>query len=110
MISRSARGDTGYLKKIALCVKGEYAKRRTALKVCITQLIMIQIEKTLDSFYLSYTAKTKCRKFETNIPRKGISGPQSQFSHSCVCERIIYSHDVSAFSAGGNMWTDPGNI
>jgi hypothetical protein len=21
------------------------------------------------------TAKTKCRKFETNIPRKGISGP-----------------------------------
>jgi hypothetical protein len=24
---------------------------------------------------LGYTAKTKCRKFETNIPRKGISGP-----------------------------------
>jgi hypothetical protein len=22
-----------------------------------------------------YTAKTKCQKFETNIPRKGISGP-----------------------------------
>jgi hypothetical protein len=43
------------------------------------------------------TAKTKCRKFETNIPRKGISGPQSQFPHSCVCERIIYSHDGSAF-------------
>jgi hypothetical protein len=61
---------------------------------------------------LSYvcTAKTKYRKFETNIPRKGISGPQFQFSHSCVCERIKYSHDGSAFSAGGNMWTDPGNI
>jgi hypothetical protein len=57
-----------------------------------------------------HTAKTKCRKFETNIPRKGISGPQSQFPHSCVCERIIYSHDGSAFSVGGNMWTDPGNI
>jgi hypothetical protein len=56
------------------------------------------------------TAKTKCRKFETNIPRKGISGPQSQFPHSCACERFIYSHDGSAFSAGGNMWTDPGNI
>jgi hypothetical protein len=50
-----------------------------------------------------HTAKTKCRKFETNIPRKGISGPQSQFPHSCVCERIIYSHDGSACSAGGNM-------
>jgi hypothetical protein len=30
-----------------------------------------------------YTAKTKCRKFETNIPRKGISGPQSIFPHLC---------------------------
>jgi hypothetical protein len=59
--------------------------------------------------YLYHTAKTKCRKFETNIPRKGISGPQSQFPHS-VCERIIYSHDGSASSAGGNMQTDPGNI
>jgi hypothetical protein len=57
-----------------------------------------------------YTAKTKCRKFETNIHRKRISGPQSQFPHSCVCERIIYSHVGSAFSAWGNMWTDPGNI
>jgi hypothetical protein len=57
-----------------------------------------------------HTAKTKCRKFETNIPRKGISGPQSQFPHSCVCERIIYSHDGSACSAGGYMLTDPGNI
>jgi hypothetical protein len=57
-----------------------------------------------------YTAKTNCRKFEINIPRKGISGYQSQFPHSCVCGRIIYSHDGSAFSARGNMWTDPGNI
>ncbi len=50
-----------------------------------------------------YTAKTKCRKFETNIPKKGISGPKFQFPHSCVCERIIYSHDGSACSDGGNM-------
>jgi hypothetical protein len=50
-----------------------------------------------------HTAKTKCQKFETNIPRKGISGPQSQFPHSFVCERIKYSHDGSACSAGGNM-------
>jgi hypothetical protein len=38
-----------------------------------------------------YTAKTKYRNFETNIPRKGISGSQTQFPHSCVCERFIYS-------------------
>ncbi len=46
---------------------------------------------------VSFTAKTKCRKFEKNIPRKGISGSQSQFPHSCVCEQIIYFHDGSAF-------------
>ncbi len=51
----------------------------------------------------SHTAKTKCRKLEMKIPRKGISGPQSQFPHSCVCERIIYSHEGYACSAGGNM-------
>jgi hypothetical protein len=53
------------------------------------------------------TAKTKYRKLETNIPRKGISGFQSQFPYSCVCERFIYSHDRFAYSAEGNMETDP---
>ena len=43
------------------------------------------------------------------FPEKEYRG-LSQFPHSCVCEPIIYSHDGSAFSAGGNMWTDPGNI
>jgi hypothetical protein len=55
-------------------------------------------------------AKNQFRKFETNNPRKGITLPQSQFPHSCVCERLIYSHDRSAYSAAGNMWTDPENI
>ncbi len=49
------------------------------------------------------TAKTKYRNFETNIPGKGIPGPQSQFSHSCVCEPFIYFHDLSPYSVGGNM-------
>jgi hypothetical protein len=34
------------------------------------------------------TAKNQYQKFETNIPRKGIARPQSQFPHSCVCERF----------------------
>jgi hypothetical protein len=55
-------------------------------------------------------AKTKYRNFETNIPRKGISGPQSQFPYSCVCEPFIYYYDRSAHSAGGNMETDPGTV
>jgi hypothetical protein len=40
-----------------------------------------------------HTAKTQYRKVKTNIPRKGIERPQSQFPQSCVCERFIYSHD-----------------
>ena len=35
--------------------------------------------------------KDKIPNFETNIPGKGISGSQSQFPHSCVCARFIYS-------------------
>ncbi len=41
------------------------------------------------------TAKTQYWKFETNIPRKGIARPQSQFPHLCVCERFIYSQDIA---------------
>ncbi len=45
--------------------------------------------------------KTQYRKFKTNTPSKGIARPQSQFPHSCICERFIYSHDRSAYSAAG---------
>jgi hypothetical protein len=48
--------------------------------------------------------------YKTNIPRKRIAQPQSQFPHSCVCERFIYSHHRFAYSAATNMWTAPGNI
>jgi hypothetical protein len=44
------------------------------------------------------------------FPEKEYRGLSPIFPHSCVCERIIYSHDGSAFSARVNMWTDPGNI
>ncbi len=47
----------------------------------------------------NHTAKRLYRKFETNVPRKGIARPQSQFPHSCVCERFIYSHNRPAYSA-----------
>ncbi len=53
----------------------------------------------------AHTAKNQYWKFETNIPRKGIARPQSRFPHLCVCERLLYSHHRSAYSATGNMWT-----
>ncbi len=47
--------------------------------------------------YVTLTAKKQYRKFETNIPRKGMVWPQSQFPHSCACERMIYSQDRSTY-------------
>jgi hypothetical protein len=56
------------------------------------------------------TAKTQYSKFETNIPRKGIAQPRSQFPHSCVCERFIYSQNIIRLLVlrQENMWTDYG--
>jgi hypothetical protein len=59
---------------------------------------------------VSPTAKTQYGKLKTKIPRKGIAWPQPQFPHSCVCERFIYSHFLSASSATGKYVADPGNI
>ncbi len=41
------------------------------------------------------------RKLETDIPRNGIARGQSQFPHSCVCERLMYSQVRLAYSAAG---------
>jgi hypothetical protein len=58
-----------------------------------------------------YTGKkNQYRKLEANIPRKGIARPQSQFPHSCVCERFIPATAYAAYSAAGNRWTAPENI
>jgi hypothetical protein len=37
------------------------------------------------------------RKSNLCIPFLGIAQPQSQFPHSCVCERFIYSQDRSTY-------------
>ncbi len=62
-------------------------------------LVMFYVHYLRNSVLLQrlYTAKIKCRKFETNIPRKEIPGTQSQFPHSCVCERIIFPRWVCLF-------------
>ncbi len=44
------------------------------------------------------------------IPFLGIARPQSQFSHSCVCERFIYSQDRSKYFLQQNRQIDRGNI
>jgi hypothetical protein len=47
--------------------------------------------------------KDKIPKFRNKYSQKRNIVSQSQFPHSCVCERFIYSHDRSPYSAGGNM-------
>ncbi len=41
-----------------------------------------------------------------NIPRKRIAWSEYQFPNSYVCERFIYSHDRSAYSAAGHTYVD----
>ncbi len=60
-----------------------------------------------------HTAKNRYRKFETNIPRKVIARPQSQFPRSCVCGRFIYIPTIDLpilLQEICGLWTDPGNI
>jgi hypothetical protein len=42
------------------------------------------------------------RKSHLGIPFLGFARPQSQFPHSCVCERFIYSQDQSTYLAAEN--------
>ncbi len=50
------------------------------------------------------------RKFHLCIPFLGIARPQSQFPHSCVCERVICSQDRSTYFLQQNGQIDCGNI
>jgi hypothetical protein len=47
------------------------------------------------------------RKSHLRIPFLGIARPQSEFPHSCVCERFICSHDRSAYSDAGKYVDRP---
>ncbi len=46
---------------------------------------------------LYYLCSTLQRNFDLCIPRKGTVRPQSQYQHSCVWERFIYSLDRSTY-------------
>jgi hypothetical protein len=64
-------------------------------------LLAVRFRNTVPMPHAYHTAKTQYRKFEINIPRKGIPRPKAQIPHSYVCERFIYSHDRSAYVAAG---------
>jgi hypothetical protein len=57
-----------------------------------------------------YTFNNRFSSSNLCIPGKGIVRTQSQFLHSCVCGKFIYSQDWSTYLAAANRETDPGNI
>jgi hypothetical protein len=60
---------------------------------------------------LTYAYPTLYQKSNLCIPGKGIERPQSQFLHSCVCERFIDSQNWSNYIwLQQNRQTDPRNI
>jgi hypothetical protein len=52
-------------------------------------------------FFLMHNAT----KIRLSIPFLGIARPQSQFPHSCVCERFIYSQD-----RGPHIWLQQNTV
>ncbi len=57
-------------------------------------------------------SSTLLRRSDLCIPRNETARPHSQFPHSCICDRFIYSQDRSTFSILRQQirQTDPGNI
>ncbi len=49
-------------------------------------------------------------QFRLYIPFLGIARPQPQFPHSCVCERFIYSQDLSTYFLQPKRHARRGNI
>jgi hypothetical protein len=64
-----------------------------------TVCISIKCEIKMKQFYLCsmHSFSTLQGKSHLCISFLGIARPQSQFSHSCVCERLIYSQDWFTF-------------
>ncbi len=61
------------------------------------------------SFSFMCTAKTLCRKFETNIPRNETVRPRSYFLHSSFGENLYIPTIGLPILLQENRWTDRGN-
>jgi hypothetical protein len=55
--------------------------------------------------------RTNTENWKQIFPEKELRGNSPNFHfHVSVSDLYMYSHDRSAYSAAGNMWTNPGNI
>ncbi len=61
--------------------------------------------------YCSTLQRQNNENLKQIFPEKEYRGLSPNFHiHVSVSELYTYFHGEFAFSAGGNMWTDPGNI
>ena len=60
--------------------------------------------------FKQWNMHTLQRQFRLYIPFLGIARPQPQYPHSCVCERFIYSQDLSTYFLQQKRQTHRGNI
>ncbi len=65
---------------------------------------------TIDVPVVYTLQRQNAENFQQIFPEKEYRGLSPNFHIYVSVSEFIYSHDGSAFSAGGNMWTDPENI
>jgi hypothetical protein len=66
-------------------------------------------ENSLFSLSLAALQRKNANNLKQILPEKEYRGLSPNF-HIHVSVSELYFHDGAAVSAGGNMWTDPGNI
>ncbi len=64
----------------------------------------------ISNYYLHISHLALQRKSHLCIPFLDIARPQSQFPHSCVFDRFIYSQDRSTYFLQKNRQVDRGNV
>ncbi len=93
--------STPYTCMAAQCTHGPLRpliRRGLSLNMTLMMVSTLLMSPLACVQIVGYTTKTQCRKFETDIPRKGIARPQYQFPHSCQVLILIEITDNSTFS------------
>ncbi len=72
------------------------------------QIVILSSKPTVSELLKKPTMQRNDTKNLKQISQKGVARQQSQIPHACVWDWFKYSHNWSAYSAAGNMWT--GNI
>jgi hypothetical protein len=104
--------DTVLLAKVqfTLLCKNSHQPSNTMMYLMLTSEHKIQLETI--NFCHARKSRTQKRTYTENSNKysKKMNCAAIVPISTCICERFIYSHHRSVYSAAGNMWTDPENI